>query len=77
MSKIKYELFHERLANELVIKGLSQAQFSRLSGVPTTSLNEYIRKNRIPPLDKVEKLATALGVSPCYLAGWSDEKQDI
>lgn len=77
MSNISLELFYKRLADEKEAKNLSRRELSRLSGVPYTTIFDYLSGQKKPSLDKVEKLADALDVSPCYLAGWSDEKQDI
>lgn len=43
-------------------------EFSRLSGLSRTALSNYLCGKTFPTLDRVEKLANALGVSSVWLA---------
>ncbi|WP_236629361.1 MULTISPECIES: helix-turn-helix domain-containing protein [Lactobacillus] len=45
---------------------------SKLSGISTRSLEWYVKQERQPSLERVEKLAKALEVSPAWLVSWKD-----
>lgn len=49
-------------------RGMSQAELSRLSGVPSSSLSRYVSGDDIPA-SKLRKLADALGVTTDKLLG--------
>lgn len=48
---------------------MSQAQLTRLSGVPKTMLSRYENDHILPSISTLQKLATALGVGEAVLLG--------
>ena len=56
--------------------GMSQAGLGMKVGVMGNSIANYERDFREPDLATWERLASALHVSPAYLVGWSDEKEE-
>lgn len=48
--------------------GLGVAQLSLLAGLPDTAVRDIEVRGHVPLLDKLERLAQALKVSPCALA---------
>ncbi|WP_342769185.1 helix-turn-helix transcriptional regulator [Lactobacillus xujianguonis] len=53
-------------------KKLTLVDLSKLSGISTRSLEWYVKQERQPSLERVEKLAKALEVSPAWLVSWKD-----
>ena len=43
---------------------MSQAEFSRRTGIPTQTINDWKRIGNIPSADKIMKICGALGVTP-------------
>lgn len=64
----------EILANLLREKNLKQADLSRLTGIPTSLISNYIKGIKSPTLTNSIKLAEALGVSVDELAGIDTKK---
>lgn len=64
----------ERLLDCLTFRDVSQKKLADMLGVKLQTINSYV-KNRIktPPVDMVERIATALDVNPDYLIGWSEQ----
>ena len=59
----------ERLARTRKAAGFSQAGLALASGLSdSTAVHDLENGARIPRVDTVERLADALGVSPCWLA---------
>ncbi len=58
----------ERLKTMRNEAGLSFFRLSRLAGCANGVPNAIERANRLPTIDIVEKIARALGISPCWLA---------
>ena len=58
-------------------KGLTQAELGKLCGVSYQTIQKY-EKDIVTnlPLEKVKRLAIALGVSPGVIGGWSTEEDD-
>lgn len=65
--------FSDRLRESLKRSGMKQIELSRRSGVDRSDISHYLRGDYLPKLDRVERLASALGVSVSYLAGYTDE----
>lgn len=65
--------FVERTNQLLKEKGLTQKQLSAISNITEASLSRYLSGASEPRIDIVKNLAKALGVSPSYLIGESDD----
>jgi len=59
-----------RLKNALTLKGLKQADLSRLTGISTGTLSQYISGLYEPKQDKLYILSQALNVSEAWLMGY-------
>ena len=54
---------------------LSYRQLEALTGIPSSVLQRYVTNNTNKmSIDYFELIAKALGVSPVYLAGWTDDE---
>ena len=53
----------DNLTRLLTLRGLSQADLARLSGLSSAAINRYVSGKRIPTLDHANRLAHTLGVS--------------
>ncbi|WP_343009827.1 helix-turn-helix transcriptional regulator [Clostridium celatum] len=56
-------------------KNFTQQQLATKSNVSLSALNKYERGERIPKIDTIEKLATALNVQIDYILGYSNFKR--
>lgn len=65
-------IFNDRLKELMKSQGLSQADLSRRSEIPRTTISDYINKSSLPNHDRLKKLAVALNVDAEYLNGSSD-----
>ena len=67
------DLFQERLrAVRQGLRGMSQVELAKTTGLPSTSVAHFERGTRKPSFDSLRKLATALNVSADYLLGLVD-----
>lgn len=55
---------------------LTQEEFAEALGISKAAIKQYERSERTPNYDVMLKLEKLFGVSPCYLAGESDDKLD-
>lgn len=53
----------DNLTRLLALRGLSQADCARLSGVSSATMSRYVSGKRIPTLEHAHRLAHTLGVS--------------
>ncbi|MCQ2406387.1 MAG: helix-turn-helix domain-containing protein [Oscillospiraceae bacterium] len=58
-----------RLSSALEMRGMKQAELSRLTGINKSSICMYLIGDYIPKRDKLMKMAGVLGVSPDWLSG--------
>lgn len=65
--------FSERLRSVMDEKRISAADIERRTGISRGTIHHYLREDYSPKLDRVETLASVLGVSVSYLAGLSDD----
>jgi transcriptional regulator with XRE-family HTH domain len=68
------ETVSERLVRLRKEKGLAQKELAARSGLSPRMIAYYENEVSHPSLDKIEKIATALGVSTNELLGTSDSK---
>lgn len=62
----------ERIRTERTSCHMTLEELSQKIGIQRASVHKHEMGLVIPPLKRVEQLASALDVSPAYLAGWSD-----
>lgn len=62
-----------RLLNTILEKEMSYGELANLTGIPKSALQRYATgtTDKIP-IDRLEKIAKALGVSAAYFMGWED-----
>ena len=64
----------ERISMAISEKGISYAELEKITGVSKSALQRYATgQTKKIPIDVIEKIAVATGVSARYLMGW-DEK---
>lgn len=62
-----------RLQQAFVKKEYSYGELSKITGIPKSAIQRYVTgETEKIPLDRLEKMAAALGVSSSYLMGWDD-----
>lgn len=67
----------ERMQNARQVRGYSQYDFAKLLGIGRSTLANYEQGVREPSLEMIEKIASALCVSPAWLVGWSTNGEDL
>ena len=67
------DLFRERLRTvREKLRGMSQVELARVTGLPATSIAHFERGTRKPSFESLRKVAIALNVSTDYLLGRVD-----
>ena len=66
-------MFRDILLALLDEKQLNQRQFSKLTGIPTTTISGWLNANRLPDYNALIKLRLFFDVSADYLLGLEDE----
>ena len=69
------ENFIDRLKKLMEESKITQTELSKKTGIPQSSLSDWLREKYLPKQDKVDLLARALGVTPAYLMGWKDDSK--
>ena len=68
----------ERLYAAIVNKGYSYGELAKLTGIPKSAIQRYaIGETEKIPIDRLELLASSLGVSSAYLMGWEDDLKTL
>lgn len=70
----KVSTFGDRLRLVLDEKGLSQADFCRLSALDRSKVSKYLRGLKHPKIDTIRRCAAVLYVNPDWLEGYNVEK---
>ena len=65
--------FGSRFQQALRLRGLKQTDISARTGIAPGTISNYALGKYAPKRDKLEAIATALGVSVSYLAGYTDD----
>lgn len=60
-------IFAQNLIRFRKLRGFSQGDLAEASGISRRMVGHYEAHSTIPPIDKIEALATALGVKPSQL----------
>lgn len=63
-------IIKDRLNEALKAREMTPQQLADKSGLYFTSIYRYLNGERIPKTDSIEKMATALNVSPSWLLGY-------
>lgn len=71
------DVFKNRLQETMNLRGMSAAELSRRSGLNKSALCRYLQGKLRPKPDAAIALAEALGVSPAWLVGFSDEAKTV
>nr|DAH91940.1 MAG TPA: Repressor protein CI [Caudoviricetes sp.] len=66
-------VFIKRLRQVMSERDVTQADLSRMTGLRSSSISDYLSGKYIPKLDKVTLIAQALSVSPTWLLGYDFE----
>lgn len=67
----------KRLKECVVNSGLSFFELEQLTGIPKSTIQRYTSgKTKKIPVDSIQKLAKALGVSSAYIMGWNHAATD-
>lgn len=65
----------ERMQDAMREKGLSYGELADLSNIPKSAVFRYVTgETEKIPLDRIERIAAALGVSAAFLMGWEPEE---
>lgn len=67
----------ERIRTAMDNNGITQAELSRKTGIPKSTLNEWLKGKYEPKQDNAFLLAKALGVSPSWLMGIMEEEDEF
>jgi transcriptional regulator with XRE-family HTH domain len=66
----------QRIFELLEQKGMTQKEFSEKTGIATTTISDWRKKNTNPGSDKVLSICAALEVTPEYLLSGVSEDSD-
>lgn len=55
-------MFQETLKAAMVEKGMSQAELAQMSGVPKSSISQYLAGKTTPSMERKTELASAMGL---------------
>ena len=64
--------FIERLNSILQKRNLSQADLSKMTGIRSSSISDWLNGKYEPKQDKIAIIADALNVSPVWLIGYDE-----
>lgn len=63
----------KRILDLMQKQGLSYADLSQKTGISKSALQRYATGSTAKiPMDRIESIASALGVSAAYLMGWTE-----
>ena len=67
----------ERILKAISDSNLSYGQLSQITNIPKSALQRYATgQTEKVPIDRIEKIAKATGVSSSYLMGWEEATDD-
>lgn len=70
MLTAKVESCGTRIKKALSLRGMTQAELCRLTGMPKATLSQYISDLYEPKEDRTRAMARVLGVDPLWLLGY-------
>ena len=56
----------DRLVDAMRVRGFTQKRLAELSGVSTSAISDYVKGNKMPSIEQVEKLAEGLDLPEMY-----------
>ena len=62
-----------RIKHIMTVKNIGQAELVRRTGLPASSISDWLSGKYAPKQDKIDIMAAALGVSPAWLMYGTDE----
>lgn len=62
-----------RIKQIMAVKGISQAELVRRTGIRASSISDWLAGKYTPKQDKIDLMAAALGVSPAWLMYGKEE----
>ncbi len=65
-----------RIKQIMAIKGISQAELVRRTGIRASSISDWLSGKYTPKQDKIDLVATALGVSPAWLMYGKEQTEE-
>lgn len=66
----------KRILDILLNKEISYGELAEKTGIPKSALQRYATgQTEKIPIDRLEKIATAIGTSAAYLMGWAPEER--
>jgi len=71
------EIFPKRLYDAREIRGLTQAELAKASGLQPSAISHFEAGTRKPSFDNLRRLANALEVPTDYLIGRTDELEAV
>lgn len=73
MYMINVDLIRKRLAEAIILSGLSQTEIASKLGVKQPTISQYVSGDVFPALDTFANLCEVLDVDPAYILGLSDQ----
>lgn len=71
-------LISDRIKRAIEESGLSYQALQEKSGIPKSAIQRYASGNTEKlPIDRIVDIARALNVSPTYLMGWDENKNEV
>ncbi len=62
----------DRILEIIKQKGFTQMEFSKLTGIPQSTLSSWRSRKQNPGIDKLQVICDTLGVDPYYLISGTD-----
>lgn len=73
---VKLNSFGMRMRQEREAKGITISEFARKANMHKQTVYKYERDiTKNVPYDVVKRVADMLDVNPCYLVGWTEDKE--
>ncbi len=69
--------FKDRLKEILDARDMKPADLANITGIARSSISDYLNGRYEAKQDKIDIIASKLGISPAYLMGWEDESKTI
>ena len=64
----------ERVLEEIKKRGLTQKEFSDITGIPTSTISSWKARKQNPGMDKLLIICETLKISPYYLVSGTEEE---
>ena len=64
-------IIKDRINEALQMRGMTASELAKKSGIAKSSISRYLTGENVPRSIAIEKIATALNVSPTWLLGYN------